>query len=85
MSINIFNRVKTCMSRLTSNSLPFLSKEEIEEFNIVGYTGKDSKGEKSSYEKYLNSLGKGKFAVDQLKFDTDGSFNEEFTIVQVTD
>jgi hypothetical protein len=82
MTINTFTSIKTCMGQLTSNSLPFLSEKEIEEFNTVGYTGKNSKGEKSSYEDYLNSLGKGEFAVTMTKFD-DGSFHEEFTIVQV--
>jgi hypothetical protein len=70
------------MGKLTSNNLPFLSKEEIEEFNTVGYSGKNSKGEKSSYEEYLNSIGKGEFAVSMTKFD-DVSFHEEFTVVQV--
>jgi hypothetical protein len=84
MVIDTFCNVETCMGELVSNtSLSFLSKEEVKEFNLIGYSGKNSKGEKSNYEQYLNSLSKGEFAVTKTLFD-DGTFREKFTIVRVT-
>jgi hypothetical protein len=67
--------IHTGMGRVSDPKLlPFLTKEEFTEFNHVGYTGKDINGDRSSYEKYLNSLGKGDFTVETLQHD-----NAEFT------
>jgi len=62
--------------------LPFLDSREIEEFNKIGYTGKNSNGESDTYTHYLNSLGKGEFVVECTMF-ASGDFCEKFTIVRV--
>ena len=59
----------------------FLTKQEIENFNTIGYTGK-LHGKKTTYEKYLNSLGKGLFSVKLTRMDT-GDFCESWSIVRV--
>lgn len=58
-----------------------LSKEELDELNKIGYTGKNSKEEKSNFEDYLNTLGKGEFKVKQTLFD-NGSFLEKYEIAR---
>lgn len=83
MNIKIYD-IQTASGRLYFCTLPFLSNEELKEFNTIGYTGKNSKGERTNFQNYLNSLGKGQFEVKQTKFD-DGSFSEKFTVVRVTD
>lgn len=82
MMIDIFN-IKTSMGSTNNTSLPFLTEEELKEFNTIGYTGKTSEGEIISRTDYLNSLGKGEFKINQTKYD-NGDFSEEFTIVRVT-
>lgn len=67
------------LNKHISNLQNILTEEEVAELDIIGFTGKNSKGEKSSFEKYLNSLGKGEFDVQQIKFD-NGSFTEEYKI-----
>lgn len=37
-------------------TLPFLSDAELEEFNSIGYSGKNLDGEKTTRLDYLNSL-----------------------------
>lgn len=75
--------IETSMGRLTKrSSLPFLSKEELEELNTIGYTGRNSKGQNVSRQEFLNSLGKGEFSVRQTEYD-NGDFSEEFSIVRV--
>jgi hypothetical protein len=81
MSIEIYN-IETCMGKLYYSDLPFLSKEEKEEFNKIGSTGKNSNGEKSGYLSFLNGLGKGEFAIQMTKWD-DGDFSEKYIIVRV--
>lgn len=78
------NRIQTCMGKITpwGDQLNYLTEEEKKELDVIGYTGKNSKGEKTSREAYLNSLGKGEFEVEQLKFDS-GDFCEEFMVVRV--
>jgi len=61
------------------SELPFLNEKEFKEFNLIGYTGKDSAGNKTNWEKYLDSLGKGTFNVTQTRWD-NGDFSEEFVI-----
>lgn len=70
------------LSNWGSNLQDILTEDEVNELNTIGYTGKNSKGEKSSFEDYLNSLNKGEFDVTQTKFD-DGSFTEKFNVVRV--
>jgi len=73
--------IETGMSEIIghSNELNFLTSDEILEFNVIGYTGKNSKGISCSYSEYLNSLGKGEFSVKQTKFD-NGDFHEKYLI-----
>jgi hypothetical protein len=78
----------TCMGKLSNygyfkSKLSFLNEEQEKEFNNIGYTGKNSKGEEISRQQYLNSLGLGTFKVKQTKFD-HGDFCEEFLIIRVT-
>lgn len=81
MSIEVYH-IETCQGQLCLSELPFLNSDEIDEFNKIGYTGKNSKGEKETYEHYLNSIEKGEFVVDQTMFDS-GDFREKFTIARV--
>lgn len=66
-----------------SSSLPFLTAAELKEFDQIGYTGKNFKGERTNYEAWLNTLDKGEFKVDCTKHDT-GDFYEQFTITRVS-
>lgn len=61
--------------------LKFLSDEELEEFNKIGYTGKNKNEGKESYEHFLNRLNLGVFVVIQTKYDS-GDFIEMFVIVR---
>ena len=63
------------------SSLPFLTDSEFEEFNIVGYTGKDNFGKRMNYESFLNTLNKGIFTVNLIKRD-NGDFSESFLIIR---
>jgi len=74
--------IETCQGQLYFSKLPFLDSREIEEFNKIGYTGKNSNGESDTYTHYLNSLNKGEFVVECTLFDS-GDFCEKFTIVRV--
>lgn len=77
--------IQTCMGKITAfaDQLNYLTTDEIEEFNKIGYTGKNSKGVKTNFSEYLNSINKGEFDVSQTKWD-NGDFSEEYTIVRVT-
>ena len=81
MTIEIYH-ITTSQGRLYFSELPFLSPDEVDEFNKIGHTGKNSKGEKDYFDNFLNGLGKGEFRIDQTKFD-HGDFSEKFTIVRV--
>lgn len=75
-------RISTCMGKLTNffgEQLHFLTKEQRNEFDTIGFTGKNSKGKKVSRLQYLNSLKIGKFNADQTRYD-NGDFCEEFVI-----
>lgn len=76
--------IETCMGKITSfgDQLDYLTEEEKKEFNLIGYTGKNSQGVKTTRENYLNSLDKGQFEVEQTKFD-NGDFCEKFIVVRV--
>jgi hypothetical protein len=74
--------VTTCMGQINhlfGVALDCLSAEERAELDKIGYTGKNSAGEKMHWSAYLNSLGKGHFSVEQTKFD-NGDFTEKFTV-----
>jgi hypothetical protein len=77
--------IETCMGEITSfaDQLEFLTPDEIKEFNKIGHSGKNSKGEETSFHEYLNSLNKGEFDVTKTKWD-NGDFMEKYTIVRVT-
>ena len=78
--------IQTSMGELTPfmDKLDFLTPEQKKEFNLIGYTGKNSAGQKTTYQKFLNSLAPGKenFKIDQTKFDK-GDFVEKYTVVRV--
>jgi hypothetical protein len=68
-----------------THPLNFLSNKEMKDFDEIGYTGgleKEGIKEKITKVEYLNSLGKGLFTVDCLKYD-NGNFYESFLIVRV--
>lgn len=82
-------RISTAMGKVCcmngKHPLYFLSKEEQEELDTIGYTGgKNSKGEKTNRESYLNSLDKGAFAVICVRGD-NGDFSEDFIISRVVE
>ena len=58
-----------------------LTEEEVAELDVIGFTGKTSKGEKSSFANYLNSLGKGEFSIKQVGWD-NGSFTEKYEVAR---
>ena len=64
--------------------LDFLTTEQREEFDTIGYTGKNSNGVKMGWVEYLNSLNpkQEKFAMHQIKWD-NGNFQEKFILVRV--
>lgn len=73
----------TSMGTGDADKLPFLSPEQAKELNLIGYSGKNSKGERTTREKYLNSLNIGTFKVEQTKYD-NGDFQESFYIIHAT-
>jgi hypothetical protein len=74
--------INTSMGKVFDHSsLPFLSDSEFEEFNIIGYTGKDNSGKRMNYESFLNTLNKGIFFVKLTKHD-NGDFSESFLIIR---
>ncbi len=78
--------VNTCVGEINRNRNPltFLTDKELTELNKIGYTGRNSKGVKTTRVEYLNSLKKyGKFSITQTKFD-HGDFCETFQIARVT-
>lgn len=79
--ISTYN-ISTCMGKVNGeNPLTFLSKEEQDNLNEIGYSGKLN-GERISRTTYLNSLGKGEFSIEQTKYD-NGDFSERFIIIRV--
>lgn len=81
-------RISTGMGKVYcmggKHPLYFLSREEQEELDTIGYTGKNSKGERTNRESYLNSLDKGAFAVTRVRSD-NGDFSEEFIIARTVE
>jgi hypothetical protein len=75
-TIKITTGMGKCFER---NKLSFLTDSEFDEFNVIGYTRKNSNGKPMGRQEYLNSLGKGEFTVTQTRRD-NGDFSEEFRI-----
>ena len=73
--------IKTCMGKITHfspSNLSFLTIEQRDEFNKIGYTGKDSNGNKNNYQNYLNSLDLGEFIYPIKENNKIFSFVDEF-------
>lgn len=84
MALETF-RIETAMGRVSTffgHPLHFLSEQEKKNLDEIGYSGKLN-GEKTSRTHYLNSLGKGKFEILQIKWD-NGDFREVFIISRYT-
>lgn len=73
--------IKTGMGTLIGSTLPFLSKEELKEFDKIGYTGKNNAGKHVTYSEFLNSLDKGEFQVNQTRFGSD-DYIEKYIITR---
>jgi Ni,Fe-hydrogenase III large subunit len=77
--------IQTSMGKVTpyKDTLDFLTKEQSEELDVIGYTGKSSNGVKMCRVEFLNSLdSKEQFGLKQIKFDK-GDFIEEFIVTRV--
>ena len=78
--------IQTCMGKLTpfGDKLPFLKESELEEFNLIGSSGKSSSGEKTNWMEYLSSIRpKDGFSIVQTKFD-NGDFTEKYIITKAS-
>jgi len=76
------SKITTCMGKATWGDLPFLTNERFDEFNVIGYTGKNSKGEKTSKSSYLRSVDEKTLSLRQTKGD-NGNFSEEFILTRI--
>jgi hypothetical protein len=80
------HRIKTSLGQLTpfgQSKLSFLTEDQIKEFDQIGYTGKNSKGEEESFESFLNRINpKEQFKVEKTKADR-GDFIEEYMVTRV--
>ena len=74
--------ISTCMGKITGSAPLFLSEAHVQELNIIGYTGKNSYGIKTSWQSYLNTINKGNFSVTPTKTD-NGDFSESFAVIRV--
>lgn len=52
-------RFTTGMGMCQKSDLPFLTDEQLKEFNSIGYSGKTTDGKKTTRIEYLNSLEQG--------------------------
>jgi len=81
-------RIKTSMGKVSAmpfgGKLDFLTQEQQDELDTIGYTGKNSNGVKMGRVEYLNSLypEKEQFQLTQFKWD-NGNFIEEFILTRV--
>lgn len=74
--------IRTSLGKIDNElELDFLNENQINELNSIGYSGKNTKGEKISRIEYLNSLNKGEFTIKQLEFD-NGTFRERYLITR---
>jgi hypothetical protein len=70
MKQEIYNITTVCGKCKEKSQLPFLTDEEFDNFNSIGYSGKTINGTKTNFmEDYLNSLNKGNFSIGFIKND----------------
>lgn len=88
MKIKKSIRYDTGMGTINDNSgtvrkqfLEFLTPHEFEEFDNIGYTGKDSKGKYTTQENYLNNLDKGMFQLTTIRQD-GGDFSATYELTR---
>jgi hypothetical protein len=77
--------IKTSMGKVSTlfgHPLHFLSDQEKENLDEIGYSGKLNEV-KTSRSEYLNSLGKGEFLINRTKAD-NGDFREVFIVSRYT-
>lgn len=77
-------RIVTEQGRIADGSLPFLTQEELTNFDTVGYTGTLG-GNTMTYESYLNRIHKGIFTIEQTKYADNGDQREVFSITREFD
>ena len=73
-------KVLTGMGHCTK-SIPWLSEDEMNEFNLIGYSGKNSNGIHMSRVAYLNSLNKGNFHIEVVSSNSS-EFTETLLIIR---
>jgi hypothetical protein len=74
--------INTGMGKIQDRStLPFLTDNELDELDSIGYSGKSLDGNIKDRETYLNTLDKGTFVVSCTKRD-NGDFAETFLIIR---
>lgn len=71
-------------SGIIHQPIPWLTADELQELNIIGYTGLNSNKERTTREKYLNSLNKGQFKIEILHSDTS-EWSEQLLIIRECD
>jgi hypothetical protein len=80
------HKIRTSLGRLSpfgQSELNFLTEGQKREFNHIGYNGSNFKGEKETFEDFLNGLNSNeKFKVERTKADR-GDFIEEYTVTRV--
>jgi hypothetical protein len=84
MALETFT-IETSMGKVSTffgHPLHFLSDQEKENLDEIGYSGKLN-GVKTSRSEYLNSLGKGEFSISRTKSD-NGDFSEAFIVSRHT-
>lgn len=78
--------IETKAGRIINNGLDYyilsqtIGKEGIKELSKIGYTGKDLKGKKTTFEQYLNSLNKGEFKVER---NGERNFREQYIFTYI--
>ncbi len=85
MSISIHN-ITTNSGRLDARSwkelAPFLTDEQLEEVDSIGYTGKTKDGKETTLLDYLNSLDENsEYDIKQTKYD-NGDFTQKYMIAR---
>ncbi len=79
-------RIKTVMGKISSSGdqLDFLDREELKEFDSIGYSGKLTDGTEMTRSIYLSKVRPSEsFKIDLIYPDT-GDFCEEFLITRVS-
>ncbi len=75
-------RYQTIINKIAKD-IPFLTPKEQEMFNFIGVAGRFPNGENVTQEKYLNTLGKGKFKIQVLDSDDSVMPTKDILIIQV--